>query len=254
MSDLRNLGQFLDGMEVTAPVSSRQPPAAEPPCGYCIAGWVQAEGNPAAAAPCPVCGVRAVPPRADAATPRHGDIPDQLRRLSFENFRADGAYGQHSQLRQVYSAVRTFAGQTRRCLALCGGPGTGKTHLAAAAAGVQSAGRAHWANAHDLVESIICWHATDEVGKAYELLFAARGAGFLIMDDLGSEQLTEFSAGKLSYILRPRFEPPGLPTIITTGLTPDELRARYPWLASLLGDRSVVSVLQLSVEDYRSSR
>ena len=254
MSDWRNLGDILRGMEIAAPAAGRQPPAAEPSCWACRSlGWV-AEVPSAPAQPCPQCGVRAVPPRGDAADPRRGDIPHNLRGMNFDNFRADGAFGQHSQLRNAFMAAQSFAGRSDSCLVLSGGPGSGKTHLAAAAAGVQPPGRAHWANAQELVENLTCWHATDRVGEAYELLHAARGAGFLVMDALGSERLTEFSAGKLSYILRHRLEPPGRPTIITTGLTPDELRSRYPWLASLLGDRSVASVLQLSVEDYRRSR
>ena len=254
MSDYRNLGHILRGMELPSPAAVYQPPAAEPTCGACRSlGWV-AESPYAPVQPCAECGVRAVPPQSDAADPRRGDIPDNLRGMNFGNFQPDGAYGRHSQLRNAFLTAQSFAGRADGCLVLSGGPGSGKTHLAAAAAGVQPAGRAHWANAQALVENVTCWHATEQIGKAYELLHAARGAGFLVMDALGTERLTEFSAGKLSYILRHRLEPPGLLTIITTGLTPDELRARYPWLASLLGDRSVVSILKLSVEDYRRSR
>ena len=77
----------------------------------------------------------------------------------------------------------------------------------------------------------------------------------LMLDDLGTEYLTEWAKAELEYIFNTRWaEREKLPTIISTNLTPQLLRLRYPRIASRIMDRDLSTVNIITLGDYRQRR
>ena len=141
-----------------------------------------------------------------------------------------------------------------------GSYGTGKTHLAAAIA-------------LQLIEAgvpVICKTSIDlltDIKRSFDshdisedsVLRAYKEVDLLVIDDLGKEQVTEWSISTLYNILNDRYEDMR-PTIITTNFGSDDLIAvetpkgsngsRIKAIVSRL--REVSTVLTMVGEDYRS--
>lgn len=153
----------------------------------------------------------------------------------FETFRLD--YYRHDS--RVYAIMQNYLEMCRRFadgfqaeqsgnLLLCGGTGLGKTHLSTSIAGV-------------VVEKgfDVLYESAPNLLSAYEAERFGRGSGalvsdttryltcdLLIIDDLGAEMTNAFTVGIIYNLLNTRIVS-GKSTIISTNLTPDELRSRY---------------------------
>jgi DNA replication protein DnaC len=153
----------------------------------------------------------------------------------FETFRLD--YYRHDP--RVYAIMQNYLEMCRRFadgfqaeqsgnLLLCGGTGLGKTHLSTSIAGV-------------VVEKgfDVLYESAPNLLSAYEAERFGRGSGalvsdttryltcdLLIIDDLGAEMTNAFTVGIIYNLLNTRIVS-GKSTIISTNLTPDELRSRY---------------------------
>ncbi|MDO4749872.1 MAG: ATP-binding protein [Eubacteriales bacterium] len=172
---------------------------------------------------------------------------------SFENFRLDyyplepvqDGESPRRHMERVLQACRAWAlnfGPNSLNLLFSGGPGLGKTYLAAAIARVVSA--SGHSVAYDSVGAVLAVFETQKFSRdsseAADAAARARqvlGCDLLILDDLGTEMNTGFTAGALYTIINGRLVA-GKKTVITTNLTADQLANRYgPQLASrLLGD------------------
>lgn len=121
-----------------------------------------------------------------------------------------------------------FSTDTKENLLLCGGTGLGKTHLSTAIAGVVVE------NGFDVL-----YESAPNLFSVFEAERFGRGVtstvhdvaryfqcDLLIMDDLGAEMSNAFTVGVLYNLLNTRIVS-GRPTIISTNLTPDEIRTRY---------------------------
>lgn len=188
-------------------------------------------------------------------------IKKRFRQRTFDRFKADTP-----ERRKWLRVAKEYADRfpekldTGEGLYIEGNYGTGKTHLAAAIA-------------LQLIEAgvpVVCKTSIDllmDIKKAFDgrdvseeaILRAYKDVDLLIIDDLGKEQVTEWSISTLYNILNDRYEDMK-PTIITTNFGSDDLIAvetpkgsnesRAEAIVSRL--REVSTVLTMVGEDYRS--
>lgn len=115
----------------------------------------------------------------------------------------------------------------KNCLFVTGSYGTGKTHLACAIANKLILKQIPvicmtMIKLLDVIKS--SFDANDDMKEEY-ILKTYREVPLLIIDDLGSEQITEWSMSKIFSIINSRYEA-YMPTIITTNYGTDELIER----------------------------
>lgn len=115
-----------------------------------------------------------------------------------------------------YEAVNVKNG-----LILCGGYGTGKTHLAAAIANelVSNGVAVLFDTYNGHLEKLKAEYSTNEVPRYLETM---RTIPMLILDDVGKEKLTEWSQSIMFEVINARYEAM-LPIIITTNMNQERL-------------------------------
>jgi DNA replication protein DnaC len=138
---------------------------------------------------------------------------------------------------QVIEAIRMYAIEitneaepSGRGLYLWGPNGTGKTHLAVAAA--KTFGHSLFVNTLYLFDALKTSYQTNEPCDVFE---AARYAKFLILDDLGSERPTGWVQERLYALLNTRWDEM-LSTVFTSNFAPDKIE-------DIIGARSASRVL-----------
>ena len=140
-----------------------------------------------------------------------------------------------------------------RGLYFCGGVGTGKTHLAVAVMNELIRKR--------LVPSLFVTvpELLDNLRETYnkpgrnldEWMDAVQNADLLVLDDLGSERVTEWVRERLFVIVNHRYRE-ALPTVFTSNIGPKDLAAQ-------LGERTASRIISmcdwisLEGEDYREA-
>lgn len=188
-------------------------------------------------------------------------IKKRFRQRTFAHFKADTP-----ERRRWLRIAREYADHFAEKLAtgdglyIEGTNGTGKTHLAAAIA----------LQLIDAGVPVVCKTSADllsDVKKAFDdssiteaaVLKAYKDADLLIIDDLGKEQVTDWSISTLYNILNDRYEDMK-PTIITTNFGADDLiEAETPKGFDSSKARAIVSrlrevstVLTMVGDDYRA--
>ena len=128
-------------------------------------------------------------------------------------------------LREALAGARAVLRQELAWLTLCGTVGLGKTHIAVA----------------------IGWEWLEQ-GRMCRYAWYL-DAPLLILDDLGTEKLTDWAAEKLDTLIDHRYIK-GLPLVVTTNVPAAQLSPR---IASRLQDRRLGRVVTLSGPDYRIS-
>lgn len=163
---------------------------------------------------------------------------------SFDGFRLDlypdeldpnlGA-SPRALMQVVYRRCRRYAAEfsTRApSLLLSGGPGLGKTFLSAAIARAVADGG--FSVVYETAGKIFSDFEAEKFGDGRNLTDKYRRCDLLILDDLGTEMTTQFTLSALYELVNGRLLS-GLPTVISTNLTTDEIRRRYtPQIASRL--------------------
>lgn len=138
-----------------------------------------------------------------------------------------------------------------RGLYLCGGVGTGKTHLAVAVLN-ELIRRKRVPSLFITVPELL-----DNIRETYskpgrdldEWMYAVQNADFLVLDDLGSERPTNWVRERIFVIVNHRYRE-ALPTIFTSNIGPKEL-------AEQLGERTASRIIamcewiSLEGNDYR---
>ena len=185
---------------------------------------------------------------------KRAGLQPMLRRMSFDNFDltcyASGIQAPVGRGQTYYELARAAKAKTEElCRAVCQGEqprgllllgqaGSGKTHLAAAAANrlVQKGRNVLFIVVPDLLDELKSSFGGDETA-GQELLRRAKRAEVLVLDDLGTHNMSDWTRGVLFAILNFRVNE-GLTTIATSNL--DEVS-----LKDALGVRSLSRLLAL---------
>jgi len=177
---------------------------------------------------------------------------DELRSLTFESFKPRGQPGigerQSNSLQVAYNQARHYAENLNGWLFLQGGPGCGKTHLAAAAAnyavgiGVPTL----FLTVPDLLDTLRA--AYDSEDTTFERRFEeVRNAQLLVLDDFGTQHASGWAREKLFQLMNYRYINK-LPTIVTSNLMLSEIDER---IRSRLADPELVTQVRILAPDYR---
>lgn len=187
--------------------------------------------------PCPACGHlaqrqrrREIYRRQKTRIQRYVQQIGRYNRQTFETFdlRLRGEETT-APVRQAYRAAQTFAQYPQGWLVFYGPQGTGKSHLAAAIAnhlGALPEGDLPplvlFCTAPDLLDLLRSGY---NAGDYDELLRLCKTVDVLILDDLGTEQGTEWAEEKLFQILNHRYQAE-LPTVVVTNCRLEDLEPR----------------------------
>jgi DNA replication protein DnaC len=239
------------------------------------------EGEPAAlpaAEPCPICGGmgylredvavghpnfgKLFPCRCRAAELEQRRLDNvravsnlhHLAHMTFEHF-VPGGYGlppdKAENLRGAYEEAQRYAENPQRWLILLGGYGCGKTHLAAAIANrVMERGQAVlFVTVPDLLDYLRATYSPNSPVRYDERFDQVRNAPLLVLDDLGTQNATQWAMEKLFQILNYRYNAK-LPTVVTSNYQPEEIDLR---IRSRLFDPDVATIVTILAPDFRRS-
>jgi DNA replication protein DnaC len=147
---------------------------------------------------CPACGAGAAL-RRQAAEARTGRYCVHLPEKDFGDFKARGGV-----VDTALAAAQRFAESPARCMVLWGPPGTGKTHLVAAAANaIRARGEdVGFFTAPDLLDLLRSGY---DKGDYEALLDALKNIKVLVLDDLGAERGTAWAEEKLFQVINHRY-------------------------------------------------
>lgn len=170
----------------------------------------------------------------DTVDPRLGASPRALMREVFQRCRR---YAQEFSLRAP-------------SLLFSGGTGLGKTFLSAAIA--RSVADNGFSVVYESAGRVFADYEKEKFGGASNLTEKYLACDLLILDDLGTEMTTQLTTAALYQLCNGRLLA-GLPTIVSTNLTSEEIRRRYtPQIASrLLG---CCELLLFAGDDIRLKR
>ena len=183
-----------------------------------------------------------------------GIDPTMLRENTFAKFQPHGkARDRDSKkfLNDALEASRSFAENPNGWLALVGGTGCGKTHLAVAIANrqLEQGGEVFFASVPDLLDHLRVTYSPDSRVTYDELFDRVRQAPLLILDDYGAENETAWANEKLHQIIVHRHNAK-LPTVITMLELDDNLDSP---ITSRLHDTRLVKHVGIEAPSYRPS-
>jgi len=228
-------------------------------------GWIIVErANVSGAEPCD-CRSQG---RAERLEER-AQIPALYRNASFENFKADGPYGQ--ELKRVMTAVRAyvdeFPGGPFPGLLLIGDTGCGKTHLAVAALRriMQKGFEGLFNDYQTLLDRIRSGYDSASNSSDKEAYHGALDAEVLLLDDLGAHRVTDWVQDTVTSIITHRCNNKK-PLIATTNLpeaamqTSGGITDYRRTLADYIGTRAhsrlfeMCRVVRVTAGDYRKRK
>lgn len=175
------------------------------------------------------------------------------RDKTFDNFDPKGRAGlrddQMASLQYALNQALLFARNRNKWLLLVGVYGCGKTHLAAAVA--NDAIALGIPTLFTTVPDLLDWlrYTYGKAEETYEQRFERiRNIELLVLDDLGTQNATDWSKEKLFQIINYRYAQQ-LPTVITTNQSLEDMEGR---VRSRLEDRDLVNHVLITAPDFRS--
>lgn len=159
-------------------------------------------------------------------------ISNLLKEQNFEAFSLDYYKGDEKvymedNYRDLYDFAHNFGGDTRNFL-LMGGTGLGKTHLSTSVAKVVI--EKGYDVVYETAQNIFSDFASDRFRSSYSDTEPSSekylDCDLLIIDDLGTEMISQFSVSCLYNIINTRLNK-NLPIIASTNLSGEELRKIY---------------------------
>jgi len=191
--------------------------------------------------------------RPNQGTP--GPLPN-LHNFTFENFSLRTNESLHSDhvnsLKKALEDAQEFANDPDGWLVITGPYGSGKTHLAAAIANYQ-AGRGY-----NLPKFVVIPDLMDHLRSTFgpnssvslDILFEdVKTAHLLILDDLGTQNMTSWTREKLYQLFNYRYNAE-LPTVITTPELRDEMDPR---ILSRLQDKRLCKMSAITAPSFRGT-
>lgn len=183
---------------------------------------------------------------------------ERLAEMQFRDFDLRGAGllpEERESLEAAFRTARDYAEHPNGWLLLQGTNGCGKTHLAAAIANrvLANGGDVFFAVVPDLLDHLRASFAPGRDVGYDELFEQVRNSGLLILDDLGAHASSPWAQEKLYQIVNYRTVA-GLPTVVTTDRTDDELRAAHPRIVARIVDPRAGSVVRILAPHYRLGR
>jgi DNA replication protein DnaC len=178
---------------------------------------------------------------------------NELKDLTFENFEPRGRIGlgdhQAASLEYAYNQAKQYASSHNGWLVLHGKYGCGKTHLAAAIANfaVENRIKTLFITVPDLLDSLRFSYNSSSETTFEEKFEEIRGCPFLILDDFGTQNATQWAQEKLFQIINYRYINK-LPMVVTTNLELDQIEGR---IRSRLEDPALVTRAHIQAPDYR---
>lgn len=146
-------------------------------------------------------------------------MDDDLRNASFDNYQAS-TREQREDLRNVRSQLKGYLDCQDYNIVLIGDTGVGKSHLAYSALKSLSEHTKKMGLFINVVDLLV--KIKEDFSLEAEYIRRISEAEWLVLDDLGTEKVTEWSSGILYSILNKRTK-----TIITTNLSPQDIMGTY---------------------------
>lgn len=202
--------------------------------------------------PCPTCGAQVTQRRQQQAYARYQTVIAPYTQLrgraltqTFASFRRDVI---SAAVQSAFEAALTFALDPRGFLVLSGDIGTGKSHLAAAIANFQATRPDPTLTLFFIVPALLnLLRSGYKRGDFDTLLTLSQECELLILDDLGTENQTDWATETLFELVNARYQA-WLPTVVVTNC---ELGDLDPRLNSRLHEAGFVQFVRVVGNDYR---
>lgn len=183
---------------------------------------------------------------------------ERLGRLQFRNFdvRASGLRDEEqASLEAAFRSAMSFAENPHGWFILQGANGCGKTHLAASIGNraLRDGMHVFFAVVPDLLDHLRRAYAPGHDQEFDDIFDVVREAELLILDDLGAQNTSPWAHEKLYQVVNYRTVA-GLPTVITTDRSMDELQSAHPRIFARIADPAVGTVSVILAPHYRLGR
>ncbi len=180
-----------------------------------------------------------------------------VREQRFDNFSLDYYSNNakfHDRMQQNVEFLKdyasTFDARSSKSVLMMGATGLGKTHLSSAVAGeiIKKGSDVFYTGAIDLFSTFETERFKNYSNDPNELIERYFECDLLIIDDLGTETVNNFSVSVLYNVLNDRLSRKK-PTIVSTNLTSEEIKSKYNdrITSRLFGEYHILSFLGTDV-------